>query len=247
MSRWKRWIGAGFAMVVFWAGTGTAPAQAGGPTSVLLSAPGIPKVVATGYDDPRYAELGWLVGEEPPQGGPESEQDHAVGAYVRAAWLIHDMAVWRLDVIYPDAPGGPWIATTRDVTGSGTLPEKPVWHRAADSVRLVKLLVAMGLLGGKPNATTGAPTSLPTAVSNDGATPDGTATGGVTGGGTTEAHPTGAGATDGSPAAAEITAESAFSGWRWAIPGAILGALLAFVATRFRRSGPRDWELIDQE
>ena len=46
------------------------PASAGGPTSVLLSAP--PKVVAFGYEDTLYNQLLKLVGEPVPTAGSPS-------------------------------------------------------------------------------------------------------------------------------------------------------------------------------
>ncbi|TCO51585.1 hypothetical protein EV646_101576 [Kribbella antiqua] len=133
---------------------GALPAGAGGPTSVLLSAP--PKLVAVGYEDQRYADLQKLTGiESLDRLGSER---HDVGRFVRATWLIHDMTPWRLDFIYPDAPGGPWIATSEITPGSPT-PE-PTWHRAADPVRLLKLLDSLGLLSGEV-APSGPTSQLP--------------------------------------------------------------------------------------
>src|SRR4051794_4061354 len=100
------------------------PAHAGGPTSVILSAP--PHVTAFGYDDPRYAELQQLTNGVPGEPGG----NHAVGRFVRATWLIHDMSVYRIDIIYPDAPGGPWILSANTLADAG--PVTATWRRAAD-------------------------------------------------------------------------------------------------------------------
>ena len=176
---------------------GALPAGAGGPTSVLLSAP--PTLVAVGYEDQRYADLQKLTGIESLD--KLGADRHDVGNFVRATWLIHDMTPWRLDIIYPDAPGGPWIATT-EITPGATTPE-PTWHRAADPVRLLKLLGSLGLLAGERNGeeSLGGPTSL--APQTPAATPVHTAS------------------------------TSIFTGWRWTIPGFLFGAVVAVIAVRF--------------
>ncbi|GAA1514970.1 hypothetical protein [Kribbella lupini] len=187
------------------------PAQAGGPTSVLLSAPAIPKVVAAGYQDARYEALMSSVGMQ--------AKDHpgwkveGNGRVIRATWLIHDMSVWRLDLIYPDAEGGPWVATFESSTGK--MPDKPVWHPAADGRALITVLDQFGLLSQR---------------GYDGATPEVAVTDDVT-----------------TTAAAATTSDGTnmFTGWRWALPGALIGAVLALVAVKFWPR--RRWELIDQD
>ena len=193
------------------AALGATPAHAGGPTSVLLSAP--PNVAAVGYDDPKYQALSDLTAIE----GVAETQDHASGQFVRATWLIHDMSIWRIDHIYPDAPGGPWIATQELLT-TGAMPEKPTWHKATDGPALVQLLGSLKLFEGLSYGTgqafplTPAPTPTPTA--------------------TPVAQP-----------AAQAQADpDFFAGWRWTIPGFLLGAVVAVVAIRLLPK--RRWELI---
>ncbi len=196
-------------LVVVLFAIGVTPAQAGGPTSVLLSAP--PTVVAFGYNDPRYDELVKLTELTP--GKPSGE--HPSGRFVRATWLIHDMSVWRIDVIYPDAPGGPWIAT-EDLM-SDTKPAKPTWHRATDPVKLLKLLNELKLLSGEFD---GGP-SLNDSYTSSESTPQ-----------------------PAPPAQAQVSATTnVFTGWRWIIPGVLLGAVTAVVALRLFPK--RRWELID--
>ncbi len=225
MAHWPRRTATLLAAVLVAAALGISPAQAGGPTSVLLSAPDVSKVVAAGYNDKAYEQLQQLVGVD---GKTEltTDGDHDSGHFIRATWLIHDMSVWRLDVIYPDAPGGPWIATTEDRHGGGRMPADPVWHRAADGAGLVKLLGSMGPMKDKFSSfSAGGPTTLPQA---SGETPP----------------PVVAAET---PTTTTLKADqNALSGWRWTIPGFLLGALITYLALRLvpRR---RPWELIEEE
>ncbi|MFI5734606.1 hypothetical protein ACIA49_31115 [Kribbella sp. NPDC051587] len=199
--------------------TMAAPAYAGGPTSVLLSAP--PRVTAFGYDDPRYSELQALTSLEGAHKEPDSP-DHQSGNFVRATWLIHDMNVWRIDIIYPDAPGGPWIATSESLDGSPTLG-KPVWHRSTEPVALTKLLSSLKLLPGDSKFY-GGPTTLD--YSSPAPPPE----------------------PDVQPAPqpqAQVVATSVFTGWRWILPGVLVGAALAWAAGRFLRQ--RRWDLVDAD
>jgi hypothetical protein len=195
------------------AALGATPAQAGGPTSVLLSSP--PNVVAVGYEDDQYGELMRLTDISGSR-DPDDSASHESGRFVRATWLIHDMSVWRVDLIYPNAPGGPWIASR--VSYDGPLPEQPVWHRATDPVALVKLLNTMlpesGTSWGGPTHIESQPEQAPPA-----------------------AEP---------PAQAEVASTSVFTGWRWTIPGFLLGAVAAVIAVRLLPKR-RDWQLVDAE
>jgi len=203
------------------AALGAAPAEAGGPTSVLLSSP--PKVIAVGYEDQRYADLQRLTDVAGSRGAVGDER-HDVGNFVRAAWLIHDMSVWRLDIIYPNAPGGPWIATKASLDGTA-LPEEPIWHQATDSVALLKLLGSLQLLSGQRNGepSYGGPTTF---------------------GRQAEAAPASEPPAQATPTQAAST--SVFTGWRWTIPGFLLGAVLAVIAVRLLPKR-RDWQLVDAE
>jgi hypothetical protein len=224
MNRWGRRTV--LLIVLGIAGVGSLPAHAGGPTSVLLSSPDAGKVVATGYEDKTYSELQELLDTEP--NGPDDKVDHAGGVFVRATWMIHDMTPWRLDLIYPDAPGGPWIATTQaDLEGTGAMPDKPVWHRAADDAKLVKLLVSLGLLhrGNTDNNSIGGPTTLPQAAAQT---------------------PAEVSAVDDTPTTTVLkTEQKPLLGWRWSIPGFLVGAAAVYL---FLRLTPRrHWQLIDEE
>ncbi|MFG1908336.1 hypothetical protein [Kribbella sp. NPDC048928] len=195
--------------------TTAVPAQAGGPTSVLLSAP--PSIAAFGYDDPRYAEFQALT--EP--AGAATPGPHDIGRFVRATWLIHDMSVWRIDMIYPNAPGGPWILTANTLAEAG--PAKATWHRSSNPAKLIQLLKDLKLLSGEFQ---GGP-----ALQDGFALPQSTQP-------LQTAEPTPA-----PPAQTQVsTTPNAFTGWRWILPGILLGA--AATALALRLYPKRRWELL---
>lgn len=191
-----------------------APAHAGGPTSVLLSAP--PSVTAFGYEDAQYGELMSLT--EPIAG--KVSGTHAVGRFVRATWLIHDMSVWRIDIIYPDAPGGPWVLTENLLGTTGSVT--PKWHQVAEPDKLRQFLETLKLSNGD---FSGGPTL---------------------GDGYTVEQPAQQSQPAPQPTQVEAQAQSstnAFTGWRWIIPGVLVGAAAALLALRLFPK--RRWELID--
>jgi hypothetical protein len=229
MARWLRRTVL-LSAVLLLTGIGVAPAQAGGPTSVLLSAPGIPKVVAAGYYDKAYEELMRLVNGSQGLNVPDLHST-MIGPSVGATWLIHDMTVWRVDMIYPDASGGPWIST-RLIDDNGDLSSDQIWHRATNGAALLKLLDSLGLAHQTGEQSAGGPStfpSLPTIVA------DGSTGGSVSSGDALQ-----------QPAQVIKADQGALSGWRWSIPGFLLGAVIAVVALRLlpRR---RPWELIDEQ
>lgn len=125
-----------------------AQAQAGGPTSVLIVAPGS-TATALYHTDPEYQELSRLVGtESAPRERAQpafARGEHDDGPSVTLTWLIHDARVWRTDRIYYEAVGGPWITTT--LTGADfALDTYAGWHTASDSERLLSLLDELGVL-----------------------------------------------------------------------------------------------------
>lgn len=145
---------------------GADPAAGGGPTSVLLASPYSAAAAAFYYSDDGYTRLQDLVGGSDPTepiasaGSPPAGMTG--GPYVTVTWLIHDVAVWRLDRIFlpistagRPAPAEVWIGTelptgdqpigslSPDLSGTGV-----VWHRAADPSALTALLAELGLVPG---------------------------------------------------------------------------------------------------
>ena len=111
------------------------PAGAGGPTSVLVTDPQGEQATALYYSDPGYADL-----EELLTGGePLQEQPGRLGARaVNVTWMIHDAQPWRTQQLYPEAEGGPVVATyDSELTGDGG---QVTWTRVADGQALSALL-----------------------------------------------------------------------------------------------------------
>ena len=191
------------------------PAAAGGPTSVLLVVPGEGRTAALYTGQADYETLSSLVSDSGNASDTASADDHAIGTEVTATWLIHDVSVWRVDRIYPDAPGGPWIATQTSYDGSGDIWSIPVqWHNATQGKALTGLLTRLGLLGGSaaaPPADVAQPAS-PAAV------------------------------TPATPKAAEPAAAGRPSGPVWGVAGLALGVALTVatlrVAARRRHDEP---------
>lgn len=169
------------------------PADAGGPTSVLITQPG-QSAAALYYDDAAYdALLGLLPVDEtsgrsqPPGGGVD----------YNLTWMIHDVMPWRFDHVRIGSDGSAWVSTTfSDESAGGWTPVD----------------------GGEDLA------ALFTGILSDGAAPQVVSL-------TPEAAP----ATS-APAWSNEASPSWFSltGWRWMVPGALLG-LLVGVATARRR------------
>jgi hypothetical protein len=137
--------------------SGAEPAAAGGPTSVMLVSPGSGKAGALYISSPEYQLLDESIGRGPGRSAPPSLADVMNGEQrqITVSWLIHDVSVYRVDYVYPDAAGGPWVHS-RDATASG-LPEKGVWHKAAQPKVLDSLLDRMGLMGPDKSLSMSAP------------------------------------------------------------------------------------------
>ncbi len=127
------------------------PSAAGGPTSVLLVDQANERATALYASDERYTRLADLVGASSTRAGatelpPGADSNLASGSGITLTWLIHDVEAWRVDRVFLDAPGGPWIASRTDLSGAGSIWDgDPSWHRPSDPEELVDLLSALGL------------------------------------------------------------------------------------------------------
>lgn len=196
------------------------PAHAGGPTSVLLVSPGIQQATALYIGQPRYQQLDSVL-----HSGP-SQQSHRIepGPFIVATWMIHDASIWRIDRIFMDAPGGPWIATEDVTEGQHTYAGPEVsataaWHKSADPEQLRGLLKTLGLYKTPKTAAPG-----PAAADPSQPAP--------------------------APAKAPAVKEPGVAAnWWWALPGLLIGALLTLAAGRLNQPrGPYETkqELFDR-
>lgn len=146
------------------------PASAGGPTSVLLVSPGRQTTASFYTTDEGYARLTALLVQNPTadpaapnvEGGPGSDA-------VNVTWLIHDVQIWRIDRIFTDAAGGPWVETRMVQDGKNPFDQPGILHRPSDGKDLITLLSAMRLLGSSPvEAFAGAkaPAEVPAAATS---------------------------------------------------------------------------------
>ncbi|MGW1390918.1 hypothetical protein ACWD6Q_04530 [Streptomyces nigra] len=193
---------------------GLAPvASAGGPTSVLLSAPGSQRTAALYYSDREYVALEKLLGT-PARGSREQPPDESLMAadQINVTWMVHDVTPWRIDRVHRMARGKDvWIRRTTDVERQ----THGSWYRAARPGELRALLDELDLTGG--------PTSTPGAYEEPAETGDAAAEA------ASEAAASGAAASgaSASPAARASSGPGAGTGWWWAVPGAVAGAVLA--------------------
>ncbi|MGW4083703.1 hypothetical protein ACWEGS_11770 [Streptomyces sp. NPDC004822] len=194
---------------------GAAPmASAGGPTSVLLAAPGNQRTAALYNSDREYAALERLLGT-PARGSREQPPDEELMAadQINVTWMVHDVMPWRIDRVHRMARGKDvWIFRTMDVERQ----TRGSWYRAARPDELRALFDDLDLTGG--------PTSTPGAYEETRDVPEGPA-----------ADPSRAGAESSEaaasapPAARASSGPGAGTGWWWAGPGAVAGAVLALV------------------
>jgi len=119
-------------------------AQAGGPTSVIVTNPASGEASALYYTDGLYDELETLLAAGTPVADPPP--DASAASSFNLTWLLHDVSPWRVDRVYFDVEGGPWVATTQSLADAITGDEHATWRQIPDGKELSMLLE--GLLGG---------------------------------------------------------------------------------------------------
>lgn len=185
------------ALLALAAATGLpATAHAGGPTSVLVTQPGV-SAAGLYYTDEAYDELLGLLptgetrGKELPPGG---------GVAYSLTWMVHDVMPWRFDRVSVHGDGTAWVATTFSADATTG------WQPVGEGTELFDLLTAVLTDGGAPG-----PVSETMAAS--------------------------APATSATETRTVTEAEwFSLSGWRWVVPGAVLGLLVGVAAARVRRT-----------
>jgi hypothetical protein len=128
-------------------------AYAGGPTSVLMTNPGLGRASALHIENPNYDRLSAAVGDDVATDdlGAPGGLNPGAGQELRLTWLIHDMQIWRIDRLHLTGHDGIWVETVEDLTATGDVFDRPArWHRPKDDRTLVALLTDAGLLGADP-------------------------------------------------------------------------------------------------
>ncbi|WP_407560675.1 hypothetical protein [Streptomyces sp. 184] len=220
------------------------PAAAGGPTSALLVNGGSGDAAALHATNPDYAALDKAIGDAGEQIDALLTQADFGGADARqvtVTWLQHDVHVWRVDTLYPDARGG---AVVSRGTGADAATS-PTWRRVEHPERLGSLLDRLGVAEvpeeqsgwympsqfGTEAAAPGAGGEEPAPESAEGPNPD--------------ADPAAAAGSDKDAASGRQATAAPDPGpgtnWWWTLPGLAAGALLATAAPRLyhrRRPAP---------
>ncbi len=130
------------------------PAQAGGPTSVLITDPSSGRATALYYSDPRYAQLDELLAD----GESLAGEPRDLGEFgLNLTWMIHDVQPWRTQQLYVGADGGPVVATYgSELMGDA---DSVTWTRPREA-KAVLLLVDRILEADPAADTAAAPTTL---------------------------------------------------------------------------------------
>jgi hypothetical protein len=131
------------------------PADAGGPTSVLISDPAAGHATGLYYSDAAYEQLDRMLADAETLDNAPS----GLGASsVNLTWLIHDVQPWRTQQLYLDATGGP-VVVTYGTAAMGN-PNETVWSRPAEGAALTRL-VGRVLSGSAPAAGSAASAAAP--------------------------------------------------------------------------------------
>ena len=185
-------------------------ASAGGLTTIVLVVPGESRTASVSMGTSDYDELSRLVGaEQPARGsttqppgvdpsGPAGPGDPD-GPTVTLSWLSHDVMVWRLDRVYLNADGGPWISTQTYTSEADDWSEPPIWRNvSANGKELALILDRLGVGNAEPTHSAAPAVAAPPA----------------------------AGSSSTEQAIQRAAESSGPGGWLWVPVGVLLGVLL---------------------
>jgi hypothetical protein len=178
---------------------------------VMVTEPESGRAAGLYYTDSRYSDLEALLaggatlpGEPPPRLGARA---------VSLTWLVHDVQPWRSQRLYPDAAGGPAVATPgTQVTGDeGQL----TWTRLADRGAVAAVLESTFRGSSRPAAAVAEPPTAKTVVTER-------------------------------KVVRTETDWFSLAGWRWLLPGLVVGAGLALLLGRRRAEAAEPLLLTDR-
>jgi hypothetical protein len=173
---------------------------------VLVVSPESKETASLYHADQEYGELERLLG--PVGRGTRERPPEAVSASARlinVTWMVHDVTPWRVDRVFPaDVGQDVWIHTASHPSES----PNGLWHRAEDPSDVHKFLYELGVMG----HTTGTGSAshiypVPWETEASGTERDASA----------------------DPTTRAASGAGDDTGWWWAIPGAVAGAVLALV------------------
>lgn len=129
------------------------PATAAGATSVLVVSPGSGESAALYTTSDTYGELSRLLGSKTAKTcaafDSKAPANARAGRRINVTWMMHDISVWRVDRVYPDAQAGAvWIRTESNDDGAGhPHAVEGYWHKAKEPAKLKALLDDLGVMG----------------------------------------------------------------------------------------------------
>jgi hypothetical protein len=128
------------------------PANAGGPTSVLVVDNQGRHAAGAMMGGSAYDSLARALDiENPPIGQPRSGDSFMAGS-IRLTWMIHDVQPWRVDALTIEG-SDVWVSTLlmqggESLFSAAESPTQAVWHRPANTALLLTALKDLGVLGG---------------------------------------------------------------------------------------------------
>ena len=167
------------------------PAEAGGPTSVLITQPG-QAAGALYNDDAAYDALLELLPADETSG---KSQPPGGGVDYNLTWMVHDVMPWRFDHVRIDSDGSAWVSTTFSAESAAG------WAPVDVGEDLAALLAGVLSESTAPEVVSVTPRAMPSTSA---------------------------------PASPDEASTSWFSltGWRWVVPGALLGLLVGVATAR---------------